>query len=183
MRLISKIIFIFIMFNFFSNSYAKYEELAYDFKFNSIDGEIINFKDFENKVILVVNVASRCGFTNQYEGLQKLWTDFKDEGLIVVGVPTYNFKQEPGTNKEIKKFCENTFGVDFLITEKVNVIGQEAHPFYKWAKKNHGLAAVPKWNFHKILINNEGKIIKTFSSITRPSSTKFVNFIKTQFKN
>ena len=102
------------------------------FEFNSIDGNKIRLSDFKNKVLVVVNVASRCGYTPQYEGLQMLWSNYKNKNLVVIGVPTNNFKQEPGNNKEIKDFCETNFGINFPMTEKTNVIGKDAHPFYKW---------------------------------------------------
>lgn len=171
------------MFNFFSNLNAQYDKLATNFKFEGINGQVIDVMKYENKVIVVVNVASRCGFTNQYEDLQKLWTNYKDKGLIVIGVPSDNFKQEPGTNKEIKDFCETTFGIDFPITEKTKVIGKDAHPFFIWAKNNHGRSAIPKWNFHKIVIGKNGKIASTFSSITNPSSDRFVKAIENELKN
>ena len=172
-----------MIFGLFSNAAANYDKLVYNFSFKEINGENINFKDYKDKVILVVNVASRCGFTSQYEDLQRLWTDYQDQNLIIVGVPTNDFKQEPGSNKDIKDFCETTFGINFLITEKNNVRGDNAHPFYKWAKINYGNKAVPKWNFHKIIIGKDGKIADTFSSITRPSSSKFIRSIEKQIKN
>ena len=171
------------MFSFFSKVNAQYDQLATNFKFAGIDGNLIDFRQYKNKVIVVVNVASRCGFTNQYEDLQMLWTNYKDNGLIVIGVPTDNFKQEPGTNKEIKDFCETTFGIDFPITEKTNVIGKDSHPFYIWAKENHGRSAIPKWNFHKIIIGKDGKVADTFASITKPSSNKFLKIVDQELKN
>ena len=93
------------------------------------------------------------------------------------------FKQEPASNNDIKNFCETNFNIDFLLTEKINVLGEKAHPFYKWAKENHGNAAIPKWNFHKIIIGKDGKVADTFASITNPSSKKFINFIEKQIKN
>ena len=171
------------MFSFFSIGNAQYNKLATDFFFKDLEGNTINLKDYKEKVILVVNVASRCGFTYQYEGLQTLWNEYKDKGLVVVGVPSNNFRQEPGSSKEIKDFCETTFGIDFPITEKINVIGNDAHPFFKWAKDNHGSGAVPKWNFHKIIIGKNGKIAQTFSSITKPSSNKFISAIEKEIKN
>ena len=123
------------MFEFLEICLQIIPKLAYNFEFNSIDGNKIKLSDYRNKVIVVVNVASRCGYTPQYEDLQTLWSNYKDKDLVVVGVPTNNFKQEPGTNKEIKDFCETNFGINFPITEKTNVIGSDAHPFYKWAKK------------------------------------------------
>lgn len=171
------------MFGFFNNGNAQYEQLAKDFSFKSVDGNDINLADFNKKVIVIVNVASRCGFTNQYEGLQTIWTEYKDKDLVIIGVPSNNFRQEPGTNKEIKDFCETTFGIDFPITEKINVIGKDAHPFFKWAKKNYGSGAVPKWNFHKIIIGKNGKVVETFASITKPSSKKFISTIEKEIKN
>ena len=129
-----KVITIIIMFSFFSNANSNYDQLAHEFSFNSIDGKKINLKDYKEKVIVIVNVASRCGFTNQYEDLQKLWSNYQDQNLVVIGVPTNNFKQEPGSNKEIKDFCETTFGIDFPMTEKTDVIGDNAHPFINGQK-------------------------------------------------
>ena len=125
-----------------------------------------------------MNVASRCGYTPQYSDLQKIWEDYKDKNVVVIGVPTNNFKQEPGSNKEIKNFCETNFNVNFPMTEKIDVLGKNAHPFYKWARKNYGIGAIPKWNFHKIIVGKDGKVADTFSSITRPSSKKFKKVIE-----
>ena len=168
---------------FFNNASANYSNLVYDYTFDGIDGEKIELKDFKDKVIIIVNVASRCGYTPQYEDLQKLWTNYKDKDLIIIGVPTNNFKQEPGSNNDIKDFCETNFGINFPITIKTNVIGKDAHPFYKWAKDNHGIAAIPKWNFHKIIIGKKGKVVDTFASFTKPSSKKFLKAIDNQIKN
>ncbi len=171
------------MFGLFNNVSANYSKLAYDFEFKNIKGGTINLNNYKNKVIVVVNVASRCGFTSQYEDLQKLWTNYKNEGLVVLGVPTNNFKQEPGSNKDIKDFCETNFNIDFPMSEKVDVIGKNSHEFYKWAKQNYGLSAVPKWNFHKIIISKDGKISNTFASITKPYSKKFIKSIEENIKN
>ena len=167
-----------VMFSFFSKTNAGYEQLAHEFSFKSIDGGEINLQNFKENVIVVVNVASRCGFTSQYEDLQNLWSKYRDQNLVVIGVPTNNFKQEPKNNVDIKKFCESNFGITFPMSEKVDVIGTNAHPFFKWAKKHHGIAAIPKWNFHKILINREGKIEDTFASITKPMSKKIIKKIE-----
>ena len=172
-----------LMFGILEKASANYSKLVYDFEFNSIDGNKIELSDFRNKVLVVVNVASRCGYTPQYEGLQMLWSNYKNKNLVVIGVPTNNFKQEPGNNKEIKDFCETNFGINFPMTEKTNVIGKDAHPFYKWAKKNHGIGAIPKWNFHKIVIGKNGKVVDTFASFTKPSSGKFLNLIEKEIKN
>jgi len=172
-----------LMFGILEKASANYSKLVYDFEFNGIDGNKIQLSNFKNKVLVVVNVASRCGYTPQYEGLQMLWSNYKNKNLVVIGVPTNNFKQEPGNNKEIKDFCETNFGINFPMTEKINVIGKDAHPFYKWAKKNHGIGAIPKWNFHKIVIGKNGKVIDTFASFTKPTSDKFLNLIKKEIKN
>ncbi len=171
--MIKKYLFLIIMFGLFSMGSKTYAEIAYNFKFNGIDGNQINLADYENKVLVVVNVASRCGFTPQYSDLQKVWEDYKDKNVVIIGVPTNNFKQEPGSNKEIKDFCETNFNINFPMTEKIDVLGKNAHPFFKWAKENYGNSAIPKWNFHKIIVGKDGKVANTFSSITKPSSEKF----------
>ena len=171
------------MIGIFTKVSADYSNLAYDYTFDSIDGSKIELKDFKDKVIVVVNVASRCGYTPQYDGLQKLWVDYETKNIVVIGVPTNNFKQEPGTNKEIKNFCETNFGINFPMTEKIDVIGKNAHPFYKWAKENHGIGAIPKWNFHKIIVGKNGKILDTFASFTKPTSSKFIKVIEKEIKN
>ena len=138
--------------------------------------------DYEGKVMIIVNVASRCGYTPQYADLQTLWSNYKKD-LVVIGVPTNNFKQEPKNNAEIKKFCETNFNIDFPLTEKIDVIGSNAHPFFKWAKKNHGIGAIPKWNFHKIIVGKDGKVLDTFASFTKPNSKKFLSVIKKEIKS
>ena len=164
-----------IMFSFFNKADAKYEKLFFDLNIKNINKEIINFSDFKGKTILLVNVASNCGFTKQYDGLQTLYEKYKEKNFIVIGVPSNQFGgQEPGSNDEIKDFCETNFNITFPLTDKVNVKGDNAHPIYKWAKKNHGNSTVPKWNFHKILINNNGKIHKTFNSFISPLSDKII---------
>ena len=167
-----------IMFFFKSSVLANYEKIFYDFNIEGISGEVIDFKEYKGKAVLIVNTASYCGFTNQYEDLQNIWSNYKEKDLVVVGIPTNNFRQEPGSNKEIKDFCETNFNINFPMSEKLDVIGNNAHPFYKWAKKNYGKGAIPKWNFHKIIIGKDGKVVTTFSSITRPSSKKFINTIE-----
>ena len=171
------------MFSFFTKGNAQYDQLTTAFSFEGAGANSINLADYKEKVILVVNVASRCGFTNQYKDLQNLWSKYKDEDLVIIGVPSNDFRQEPGSNKEIKDFCETTFGIDFPIAKKTNVIGADAHPFFIWAKKNYGSAAIPKWNFHKIIIGKNGKVVNTFASITNPSSKKFISLIEKELKN
>ncbi len=163
---------------FFNNSgSANYKKTFYDLNIEGISGETINFGDFKNKVVLVVNTASYCGFTKQYEDLQNLWVKYNKKGLIVLGVPSNTFNQEKKENSEVKKFCEVNFNITFPLTAITEVKGKNAHELFKWAKANHGSSAVPKWNFHKILINKEGKIEETFSSFTKPLSNKIVNKI------
>jgi glutathione peroxidase len=170
---------LFIMFNFLNKSLANYEKKIYDFKIESISGGMLNFSDYKNKVILAVNVASKCGFTQQYEGLQKLWTKYKKDGLIIVAFPSNQFGgQEPGSSEEIKNFCETNFNIDFPITKKIDVKGDNADPIYKWAKENYGNSAIPKWNFYKILIDKNGKISKSYNSMTKPLSKKLINDIE-----
>ena len=177
---IFKSVILIIMISFLGNSTsANYDKLAFDFKFNDLDGSELSLNDYKGKVIVIVNVASQCGFTKQYEDMQNVWEKYQNKGLVILGVPSNDFgKQEPGTNKEIKNFCEAKFGISFPMTEKVSVKGDDAHPFFIWAKENHGKKAIPKWNFHKIIINKSGKIEDTFASITKPSSKKFINAIE-----
>ena len=181
--MLKRLLFIVIMFGLFTKVSANYTSLAYEYDFNGIGGNKIKLEDFKDKVIVIVNVASRCGYTPQYEDLQELWSNYKERNLVVIGVPTNNFKQEPGSNKEIKDFCETNFGITFPMSEKVDVIGNNAHPFFKWAKKNHGIAAIPKWNFHKIIIGKDGKVADTFASFTKPTSKKFLNVINKEIKS
>ena len=163
------------MFSFLSKSNANYEKVFYDFSIKSINGENLDFSTFKNKTILMVNVASNCGFTKQYSDLQQLYDKYKDNNFIVLGVPSNQFGgQEPGSNEEIKEFCETNFNISFPMTDKIDVKGDNAHPIYKWAEKNFGNSSVPKWNFHKILINKEGKIQKTYGSFTSPMSSKII---------
>ncbi len=176
-KIIYIVLIIFMPF-FTSHVLGSYEKLIYEFNFKDLDGSELNLSNFKNKVIVIINVASQCGFTKQYEDMQKVWEKYQDKGIIIIGVPSNDFgNQEPGTNKEIKDFCEAKFGITFQMTGKVKVKGPEAHPFYLWAKKNHGKKAVPKWNFHKIIIDKSGKIAETFSSITNPSSNKFLKVL------
>ena len=169
-----KVILLIIMISFLGNKVtANYEKLAYDFQFKDLDGSALNLSEYKGKVIIIVNVASKCGFTKQYTGLQTLYDNYKSKDFLVIGVPSNQFGgQEPGSNEEIKNFCETNFNITFPITDKVDVKGKNAHTIYKWAKENYGNSTVPKWNFHKILINKEGKIQDTFNSFITPLSDK-----------
>ena len=166
------------MFFFKNSSHADYEKIFYDFKINSISGDIIDLNDFKGKPVLVVNTASYCGFTKQYDDMQELWQRYKDKGLIVLGIPSNSFNQEKKVNSEVKEFCEVNFNINFPLTEITDVKGDNAHEIYKWAKENYGKSAVPKWNFYKILINKEGKIEDTYASLTKPTSKKITRKIE-----
>ena len=167
-----------IMFFFKSLSHGDYKKVFYDFKINSISGDVINLNDFKGKPVLVVNTASYCGFTKQYDDMQELWERYKDKGLIVLGIPSNSFNQEKKVNSEVKKFCEVNFNINFPLTEITDVKGDKAHEIYKWAKENYGKSAVPKWNFYKILINKEGIIEDTYASLTNPTSKKITKKIE-----
>ena len=169
---------IIIMFFFNNLVKAEYEKTFFDLNIESITGEIINFKEYENKAVLVVNTASYCGFTNQYEELQELWDNYKSKGLVVLGIPSNTFNQEKKKNDEVKEFCEVNFNINFPLSTISEVKGDNAHEIFKWAKKNYGKSAVPKWNFYKILINKEGKIEDTFASFTKPMSSKLIKKIE-----
>ncbi len=164
---------------FFNNTaLANYEKIFFDFKIKSIEGNIIDLKDYNNKVILLVNTASHCGFTKQYSDLQNLWDKYKSDGLIVLGIPSNSFNQEKKEEKEIKNFCEVNFNINFPLSEITEVKGKNANEIFKWAEKNYGKAAVPKWNFHKILIDKKGKIVDTFAPFTNPTSKKIISKIE-----
>ena len=147
----------------------------YDLELELLTGEKIKLNKYEGKAILLVNVASNCGFTKQYSDLQNLWEKYRDKNLVVLGVPSNQFGgQEPGSNADIKNFCETNFNINFPITLKYDVKGENAHDIYKWAKNDYGKSAVPKWNFHKILIDKNGKVHDTFASFTNPLSQKII---------
>ena len=167
------------MFSFFNKSVSENTKNLFDFKINLIDDEEISFSSYKGKTILVVNVASKCGFTKQYEDLQKLYELYSDKGLVVLGIPSNQFGgQEPSSEKEIKNFCETNFNITFPMTSKYEVKGKNAHPIYLWAKDTFGRSSVPKWNFHKILINKEGKIEETYASFISPMSKKIIKKIE-----
>ena len=161
------------MFSLFGNAAADNNKSFFDININDINGKELDLKNFKNKAILLVNVASKCGFTKQYAGLQELYTNYKQKGLVVIALPSNQFGgQEPGSNNEIKNFCETNFNITFPITDKIDVKGEKSHQIYKWAKDNYGNGAVPKWNFHKVLINKDGNVEDTFGSFTDPMSKK-----------
>jgi glutathione peroxidase len=152
---------------------------AYDFRFRAIDGGDLPLSNYRGKALLVVNVASQCGLTPQYSGLESLWREHRDKGLIVLGVPANDFgAQEPGTESEIKTFCETNFDVDFPLTAKEHVIGPEAHALYKWVAGELGDAGTPKWNFHKYLFDRDGRIAGNFGSRVTPDAAELDAAIK-----
>jgi glutathione peroxidase len=155
------------------------DKTAYDFSFESLDGKPLPLAQYKGKVLLVVNTASKCGFTPQYKGLEALYNKYKDRGLIIIGVPSNDFgEQEPGTATEIKHFCELNYGVTFPMTSKYDVVGDSAHPFYKWIHGVLGFNSAPKWNFHKYLIDTAGKPVDWFASTTTPDSDKLTQAIE-----
>ncbi len=166
------------MFFFKNTALGNYDKIFYDFKIESITGETINFSEFKDKVILVVNTASYCGFTRQYSELQDLWDKYKSKGLIVLGVPSSSFNQEKKNDSEVKEFCDVNFNINFPLSTITDVKGKNAHDLFIWAEKNYGKSAIPKWNFHKILINREGKVEDTFASFTKPMSKKLLDKIE-----
>lgn len=154
---------------------------AYDFSFTSIEGAPLPMSGFRGKAVLVVNTASFCGFTDQYRDLQAVWTRYRDRGLVVLGVPSNDFgSQEPGTEAEIRTFCRVNYDVDFPLTSKVRVSGEDAHPFYRWAAGRLGALAAPRWNFHKYLIGPDGNLVDWFSTPTSPGADKVTRAIEAQ---
>ena len=152
---------------------------AHDFSFTDIDGEELSLSSFAGKAVLLVNTASRCGFTPQYDDLQAVWERYRGRGLVVLGVPSNDFGgQEPGSEAEIKEFCEVNFAVDFPLTAKTNVRGSEAHPFYRWAETELGDAAAPRWNFHKYLVAPDGRLVAWFPTRTPPTDTTVTQAIE-----
>ena len=154
---------------------------AHDFAFTAIEGEPLPMTSFEGKALMVVNTASRCGFTRQYGDLQDVWERYRDRGLVVLGVPSNDFGgQEPGTEAAIKKFCEVNFNVDFPMTTKVRVKGDDAHPFYRWAADELGAEAEPRWNFHKYLVAPDGRLVGWFPTRTPPNAEEVLRAIEAQ---
>jgi len=152
---------------------------AQDFEFTTIDGGKLPMKKFAGKAVLLVNVASACGFTPQYGGLQKLHEQYGPKGLVVLGVPCNDFgAQEPGSEKEIKSFCETSYGANFPMTAKEHVIGGRAHPLYKWIGKELGEDQLPRWNFHKYLISKDGELLGAYPSKVAPQSPELVKAIE-----
>lgn len=145
----------------------------YDFSAKDLSGNNVDFSDFKDKLLLIVNTASKCGFTPQFEGLEKLHQQYKDQGLVVIGFPCNQFgSQDPGSNDEIGAFCQKNYGVDFLMMEKIDVNGNNEHPLYTWLKKQEGgfLTDGIKWNFTKFLVNRQGEVVERYAPTTKPES-------------
>src|SRR5262245_48251133 len=153
--------------------------LAYDFSFEAIEGGRMPLAQWRGKVLLVVNTASFCGFTPQYEGLQALWQRYLEQGLVVIGVPSNDFgRQEPNSEAEILGFCKGAYNVSFPLTSKQVVSGREAHPFYRWAADRLGAGAAPKWNFHKYLVGRDGALLGAFPTRVTPQSPELIQAIE-----
>ncbi len=154
---------------------------AFDFAFTSIDGKPMPLSAYKGKVVMVVNTASFCGFTNQYKGLQALHEKFQAQGFVVIGVPSNDFGgQEPGKAGEIKQFCETNFGITFPLTDKAVVKGEAAHPFYAWARQTLGDKAAPGWNFHKYLVGRDGRLVQSFFSGAAPDSGEVLTAVEAE---
>ena len=179
MRFILLILMIFFSFNTAESK----ESSFFDFTIESITGDELKLSKFENKVVLLVNTASQCGFTPQYAGLQKIYDRYKDEGFLVLGVPLDDFNQELAKNDDVKKFCEIRYGVNFPMTSIQKIKGNDAHPLYKWVSSNVSVIGQPRWNFHKYLIGKDGKIINWYSSMTSPTSEGFLNDVENAIYN
>ncbi|MBI2786027.1 MAG: glutathione peroxidase [Legionella longbeachae] len=153
---------------------------AYDYSFHTLRGhEPLPLSSFQGKVLIIVNTASKCGFTPQYAYLEKLYETYKDQGLVILGVPSNDFGgQEPGTAEEIANFCKVNYGVTFPMTTKEVVSGTNAHPFYLWARQQLGFGTAPKWNFHKYVINRKGELIDYFYSTTSPEAKRLVKVLE-----
>jgi glutathione peroxidase len=155
------------------------EKSLYDFTLQGIDGKPMPMAQFKGKVILLVNTASECGYTGQYEGLEQAWLANRDKGLVIVGVPSNDFgAQEPGTAGEIASFCTLNYGVTFPLTDKLVVKGAAAHPLYQWAAAEAGKAGRPKWNFHKFLFGRDGGFIDWFSSRALPNGPRLTAAVR-----
>jgi glutathione peroxidase len=176
-------LFIVIITMFFSTKSTSSDKSFHDFSIESISGEDIVLADYKDKVVLLVNTASQCGFTPQYAGLQKIYDRYKDDGFVVLGVPSDDFNQELSNDDDVKKFCEIRYGVNFPLTSIQKIKGESAHPLYKWISGNTSVIGQPRWNFHKYLISKEGQIVNWFSSMTSPTSEGLLKQIEQALYN
>ncbi len=154
-------------------------QTAYDFSFQSATGEVLPLSHFCGKILFIVNTASQCGFTRQYQSLEQLYKQYQDRGLVVIGVPSNDFGgQEPGTDDEIQAFCQTRFGITFPVVKKERLKGASIHPFYSWARGVLGFGTAPKWNFHKYLVDREGHLIDYFYSSTSANSPRLLQALE-----
>jgi glutathione peroxidase len=152
---------------------------AHDYTLKKINGQALPLKQFRGRPILLVNTASRCGFTPQYKSLQALWERYQERGLVVVGVPSSDSgRQEPGSAQHIQQFCELNYGVKFPLTAKQRVVGREAHPLYHWIVSELGAQHAPRWNFHKYLISSDGQVVGTWPSHVDPLAPEITRVIE-----
>jgi glutathione peroxidase len=152
---------------------------AHTFMFTDVNGQPLHLQEFKGRPVLVVNTASECAYTPQYAGLQRLWERYREQGLVVLGIPSNDFgAQEPGNEEEIREFCITRYGVDFPLTAKQTVIGGKAHPFYHWIMEQTGEAGAPGWNFHKYLLDAEGELIDMWPSRVEPLSEEIISAIE-----
>ncbi len=176
-KLIFSLMILFAGFSYESNAQKSF----YDFTVESIDGSSFDFSQLKGKKVLVVNTASKCGFTPQYEGLEKLYEEFSDDNFVILGFPANNFmKQEPGTNEEIADFCEKNYGVTFPMMAKISVKGDDMHELYRWltTKTENGvLDSEVSWNFQKFLIDEKGNLVATYPPKTKPDDAEIVGWI------
>ncbi len=151
---------------------------AFDFSFVAIDDQALPLAQFRGRSLLVVNTASFCGYTPQYAGLERLWQSYRDRGLVVLGVPSNDFgQQEPGTSREIRAFCD-TFAVSFPLSRRERVTGAEAHPFYRWIASELGEESLPRWNFHKVLVDREGALVGAWPSQVEPMAPELLRAVE-----
>ena len=171
-----KILLIFlVMFNLKNTLLANDTVNLYDFSFEDIDGNLVNLEKFSGKPILIVNTASRCGFTRQYEDLQNLFVSYRKSDLTIIATTSNSFNQEFSDNEDIKKICLVNYGVGFVTSSPMNVKGGDAHPIFSWIDKEYD--ETPKWNFYKYLFDRNGKLVKSWSSMTKPDSSKITTQI------
>ncbi|WP_271828760.1 glutathione peroxidase [Commensalibacter communis] len=155
------------------------EQTVYDFSLPIQSGKTIDLNDYRGKPLLIVNTASHCKFTPQYESLQDLWMLYRKWGLTIIGIPSADFgKQEFEKDEEIQDFCNNRYNIGFILAQKSHVKGKNAIPLFKWLSKQGGFLGQPRWNFYKYILNRQGKLYKSFSSMTSPSSKRFINAIE-----
>ena len=149
---------------------------ADEFVFENIDGGVIDLRDYKGKAVLVVNTASRCGFTRQYAGLQKLFERYHEDGLVVLAVPSHDFKQELKEDELVKQFCEINYGLTLPMTSITKIKGTDAHPFFAWLKREHGFS--PSWNFNKVLLDGDGEYVASFGSTAGPTGRRITKAVQ-----